>query len=106
MKLGGAISVPYGAFGGVLGIGPQRVVVADALAEAQDREPRRVLVVEARLGAQLGADQRPHVGQHLVGELAARQLVGDAGVGAGGGLGIGHLFLLFVYMNHMIVYTE
>ncbi|MNT88622.1 hypothetical protein D3C72_2292090 [compost metagenome] len=63
----------------VFSVRPQRIVVANALAEAQDRQPRRVLVIEAGFGTQLGSDQSPHVVEHLVGELALGKLLGNVG---------------------------
>ena len=74
MKLGGAINVPCGVFSAYSGW------VHNGLSSAKDRSPRGVLVVDAGFRAQLGADQRAHVGEHLVGELACRQLLRDAGV--------------------------
>ena len=62
-------------------IRPQRIVVADAFRKAQNRQSRRVLVVDAVVGAQLGTDQRAHLLEHLVGELAASKLgCNDRGV--------------------------
>jgi hypothetical protein len=61
----------------IVGIRPQRIVIANALAEAEDREPGSVLVVYAGIGAQLEANSRAHVVEHLVGELAASKLARD-----------------------------
>ena len=61
----------------ILRIGPQRIVVADALAEAHDGDAGGVLVVDAAVGPQFRPDHGPHMCQHLVGEFALRQLVGD-----------------------------
>ena len=47
MKLGGAMMPPGGGWPRRLGVGPQRVVVADAFGEAQDGHPGGVLVVDA-----------------------------------------------------------
>jgi hypothetical protein len=61
----------------IVRIRPQRIVIADALAEAEDREPGSVLVVYAGIGAQLEANARAHVVEHLVGQLAASKLARD-----------------------------
>jgi hypothetical protein len=53
-------------------IGPQRIVVTNAFGEPEDRRPRRVLVGDANVGAQLAADQGPHSFEHLIGELGLR----------------------------------
>jgi hypothetical protein len=62
-----------------------------AFAEAKDREPGSVLVVYAPIGAQLEANARTHVVEHLVGELAASEFARDVD-----GLICGHRSVLAV----------
>jgi len=62
---------------GVLLVRPQRVVIADALAESQDRHPVREFVVDRHGGTQLGADESPHLREHLVGEFARGQFLAE-----------------------------
>ncbi len=62
----------------VVRIYPQRVVVANAFAKTDDRQTGGIFVVEAGLRAQLRADQRPHVRQHLIGECGPRKFGGNA----------------------------
>ena len=68
----------------VLGIDPQGIVVADALGKSEDGHPIGHFVVDEPVRADFGADPRPHVRQHLVGEGAAGQFFRNLSVGVHG----------------------
>src|SRR5688572_8634440 len=59
-------------------IRPQRIVVAYAFGEPQDCQARRIFVVDARFGTQLGANERAHLGEHFIGELTPSELLVDS----------------------------